>query len=78
MKSKFPIDRAFELEKKKGDRLPTKIQFWSMLAVVTLSVFYLFINILWILLGAIINPSFFLVYTTAVLTLLTFITTKKS
>lgn len=32
---------------------------------------------LWLLLGAIINPNFFLVYATSVLTLITFVTSKK-
>ena len=32
---------------------------------------------MWLLLGAIINPNFFLVYATSVVTLITFVTSKK-
>lgn len=35
-------------------------------------------NMLWLLLGAIINPNFFLVYTSSVVTLITFIFSKKN
>lgn len=75
--AKFPVDRAFELEKRKRERVSTKISFWMMMTIIFGSAFYISIVVLWLLLGAIINPNFFLVYTTSVITLITFVTTKK-
>lgn len=48
------------------------------MVVVVGSIFYITLNLLWLLLGAIINPNYFLVYTTSVLTFLTFVTAKKA
>lgn len=47
------------------------------MVLIACGVFYIGMNMLWLLLGAIINPNFFLVYTTSVLTLITFVTSKK-
>lgn len=48
-----------------------------MIILIALGIFYVFMNMLWLLLGAIINPNFFLVYTTSVVTLITFVSSKK-
>lgn len=41
------------------------------------TVFYVSMVMMWLLLGAIINPNFFLVYASSVATLITFVTSKK-
>lgn len=48
-----------------------------MLILLAFAIFYISMNLLWLILGAIINPNYFLVYTTSVLTLVTFVTAKK-
>lgn len=45
--------------------------------LISFAVFYICMNLMWLLLGAIINPNFFLVYATSVVTLVTFVTSKK-
>lgn len=40
-------------------------------------IFYICMNLLWLVLGAIINPNYFLIYATSVATLITFVTSKK-
>lgn len=48
-----------------------------MVILIAFALAYLTMNMLWLLLGAIINPNFFLVYTSSAVTLITFIVTKK-
>lgn len=45
--------------------------------LISFAIFYLSMNMMWLLLGAIINPNFFLVYATSVATLITFVVSKK-
>lgn len=48
-----------------------------MLLFVAFDIIYICMNLMWLLLGAIINPNYFLIYATSVATLITFVTTKK-
>lgn len=48
-----------------------------MSILLAFGVFYISMNLFWLILGAIINPNFFLVYATSVVTLVTFVTSKK-
>lgn len=49
-----------------------------MLLFLCYDVFFVSMTLLWLLLGAIINPNFFLIYTSSAATLITFITSKYS
>ena len=74
---KFPMDRAFEEEKKIENQSFAKRINWLLFSILLLfAVFYFSLNAMWLLLGAIINPNYFLVYTSAVGTLVTFIVGK--
>ena len=48
-----------------------------MVVMMSWGVFYISMNLFWLLLGAIINPNQYLLYATSVCTLLTFVSAKR-
>jgi hypothetical protein len=79
--STFPEDKTFletqkSLSKSKLKMYLANIQWILIFFLVLCYASYIGLVLMWLLLGAIINPNNFLVYASASLTLLTFVSTK--